>query len=138
MEQLRLIENLFSKVFGAAILDENFNTFLAETNNEMDNPLFHGEVNLINQWAKTVAPSERGKHGNYYIYVFSQPNAFIALKNICLFHLFLFQLSSRSSFQPTSLVVCASRQSSGQDFRRCIIYSHILSHLLKGMFELFQ
>mmetsp|Transcript_15932 Transcript_15932/g.22696 ORF Transcript_15932/g.22696 Transcript_15932/m.22696 type:complete len:147 (+) Transcript_15932:19-459(+) len=49
-----------NKVFGAALLDKEFNFILAETNNEIKNPLFHGEVNLINEWSKMTSACDRG------------------------------------------------------------------------------
>ena len=49
-----------NKVFGAALLDQEWNCILAETNDEMNNPIFHGEVNLINEWSKTIDAGDRG------------------------------------------------------------------------------
>jgi len=49
-----------NKVFGAAILDSELDLIIAETNNEIVNPLFHGEINLINEWAKVTPAAERG------------------------------------------------------------------------------
>mmetsp|Transcript_30 Transcript_30/g.29 ORF Transcript_30/g.29 Transcript_30/m.29 type:complete len:120 (-) Transcript_30:16-375(-) len=50
-----------NKVFGAALLDKDWNFILAETNDELKNPLFHGEINLINEWAKRTSGCDRGK-----------------------------------------------------------------------------
>jgi tRNA(Arg) A34 adenosine deaminase TadA len=89
-----------NKVFGAAILDENFKTFLAETNNEMDNPLFHGEVNLINQWAKAVAPSERGKHAQQSIFLSTHEPCCMCISSIVwtgfrtIYYLFPYSITS--------------------------------------------
>ncbi|KAI1628939.1 cytidine/deoxycytidylate deaminase family protein [Exophiala viscosa] len=42
-----------SKLFGAAILDKaSLSTILAETNNERESPLLHGEINCIQQFFK--------------------------------------------------------------------------------------
>ncbi|KIV79234.1 hypothetical protein PV11_06804 [Exophiala sideris] len=42
-----------SKLFGAAILDKaSLSTVLAETNNERESPLLHGEINCIQQFFK--------------------------------------------------------------------------------------
>ena len=49
-----------NKVFGAAILDSNFNTVHADTNSETTCPLFHGEVKLIYEWSKLIPAKERG------------------------------------------------------------------------------
>jgi tRNA(Arg) A34 adenosine deaminase TadA len=49
-----------NKVFGAAILDSELDLIIAETNNEIVNPLFHGEINLINEWSKVTTAAERG------------------------------------------------------------------------------
>ena len=32
-----------NKVFGAAVLDSSLGTIVADTNHEMESPLFHGE-----------------------------------------------------------------------------------------------
>jgi tRNA(Arg) A34 adenosine deaminase TadA len=49
-----------NKVFGAAILDsthlQKTTTLLAETNAELESPLFHGEVHLIYKWSKVTPP----------------------------------------------------------------------------------
>ena len=42
-----------SKLFGAAVLDKaSLSTVLAETNNERESPLLHGEINCIQQFFK--------------------------------------------------------------------------------------
>lgn len=42
-----------SKLFGAAILDRaSLSTVIAETNNERESPLLHGEINCIQQFFK--------------------------------------------------------------------------------------
>jgi hypothetical protein len=44
---------LGNKVFGAAVLEQgSLQTVVAETNHELLNPLYHGEVYAIEQWAK--------------------------------------------------------------------------------------
>lgn len=50
-----------NKVFGAAILkSEDLSTVCISTNNELECPLLHGEMNLIYNWSKQVPASERG------------------------------------------------------------------------------
>ena len=49
-----------NKVFGAAVLDKNFQTVIAGTNSETECPLFHGEVKVIYEWSKIIPASERG------------------------------------------------------------------------------
>ena len=49
-----------NKVFGAAILDDNLQTVCADTNKELECPLFHGEMKVIYEWSKKVHPSQRG------------------------------------------------------------------------------
>lgn len=47
-----------SKLFGAAILSKStLSTVIAETNNERESPLLHGEINCIQQFFKL--PGER-------------------------------------------------------------------------------
>ena len=50
-----------NKVFGAALISKDFEFMLAETNDELNNPLFHGEINLINAWTRKIDASQRGK-----------------------------------------------------------------------------
>ena len=56
--------DLGNKVFGAALLRKrDFSTYLAETNNEIDSPLHHGEMHLLKRYfeqpaAERAAPSE--------------------------------------------------------------------------------
>lgn len=53
-----------NKVFGAALLDrQSFSTVLAETNNEIESPLHHGEMHLLKRYyeqpaATRAAPSD--------------------------------------------------------------------------------
>ena len=40
-----------NKIFGAALLNKSdLSTFLAETNNELENPLWHGEMHLLKRY----------------------------------------------------------------------------------------
>ncbi|KAL3919137.1 MAG: hypothetical protein SGPRY_005741 [Prymnesium sp.] len=41
-----------NKVFGAAVLDEELKTIVADSNHETICPIYHGEVYAIEQWAK--------------------------------------------------------------------------------------
>ncbi|MGQ7847099.1 nucleoside deaminase [Granulosicoccus sp. 3-233] len=48
-----------NKVFGAALLKKSDrSTFLAETNNEMESPLHHGEMHLLKRYYE-LSPAER-------------------------------------------------------------------------------
>jgi len=55
---------LGNKIFGAALLKKSdYSTYLAETNNEIESPLHHGEMHLLKRYFelpsdKRVAPSE--------------------------------------------------------------------------------
>ena len=64
-----------NKVFGAALLSSELDLIIAETNNEIDNPLFHGEVNLINEWAKITPAVDRGS--------FAQKSIFLSTHEPC-------------------------------------------------------
>ena len=45
-----------NKIFGAGLLHkESLDTYLAETNNEMDNPLWHGEMHLLKRFYEIPA-----------------------------------------------------------------------------------
>ena len=47
-----------NKVFGAALLRKSdFSTYLAETNNEMESPLHHGEMHLLKRYYELPADS---------------------------------------------------------------------------------
>ena len=51
-----------NKFFGAAVLDSDFNTVVADTNRETECPLYHGEIYTIQQWAAvTEKPPVQGK-----------------------------------------------------------------------------
>jgi len=49
-----------NKVFGAAVLKEDFSLDYAETNAETVCPIFHGEVHCIYQWSKRTPANLRG------------------------------------------------------------------------------
>ena len=49
-----------NKVFGAAVLDSSLATVVADTNHEMESPLFHGEVYVMTRWAKETPAAQRG------------------------------------------------------------------------------
>ena len=49
-----------NKVFGAAILNNDWSTVTAGSNEETLCPLFHGEVRVIYQWSQQIAAAERG------------------------------------------------------------------------------
>lgn len=53
--------DLGNKVFGAAVLSSDLSSVvLADTNSEMNCPIFHGEVKVIYEWSKLIEPSKRG------------------------------------------------------------------------------
>lgn len=53
--------SLGNKVFGAAVLSSDLSSVvLADTNSEMNCPIFHGEVKVIYEWSKLIEPSKRG------------------------------------------------------------------------------
>ena len=58
-----------NKVFGAAILNEKYETVHSDTNNEITCPLLHGEVNTIIEWSKLIPASERGKSAQSSIFL---------------------------------------------------------------------
>lgn len=50
-----------NKIFGAALLNKNdLSTFLAETNNELENPLWHGEMHLLKRYYEIPADNRPG------------------------------------------------------------------------------
>lgn len=50
---------LGNKVFGAALLlKSDYSVFLAETNNEMDSPLWHGETHALKRFYE-IEPGKR-------------------------------------------------------------------------------
>ena len=63
-----------NKFFGAAVLDSDFNTVVADTNRETECPLYHGEIYTIQQWAAvTEKPPVQGK-ANRCLYVMGRPS----------------------------------------------------------------
>lgn len=49
-----------SKMFGAAIMDNDFNCIHADTNDEANSPIFHGEVKCIVCWSGKTPAKDRG------------------------------------------------------------------------------
>ncbi|KAL3923714.1 MAG: hypothetical protein SGILL_001492 [Bacillariaceae sp.] len=49
-----------NKVFGAGILDKNFQCIFADTNTETTCPIFHGEVKTIYAWSQQTPAKDRG------------------------------------------------------------------------------
>lgn len=74
-----------NKVFGAALLTKEFELILAETNNEMKNPLFHGEVNLINEWSKVTDASKRGSMAQESIFLSTHEPCCMCIR--CVVHI---------------------------------------------------
>lgn len=58
-----------NKVFGAAILDSDWHTVLAATNDETACPLFHGEVKCIYEWSKIIPAPDRGSAAQSSIFL---------------------------------------------------------------------
>lgn len=89
-----------NKVFGAALLNPNFELILAETNNEMQNPLFHGEVNLINEWSKMTDASKRGPMAQESIFLSTHEPCCMCISSIVwagftkVFYLFPYSITS--------------------------------------------
>lgn len=52
-----------NKVFGAAVLKNNasLDTLVADTNHEMECPLYHGEIYVIHQWTEKTPAEQRGE-----------------------------------------------------------------------------
>jgi len=48
-----------NKVFGAAVLRDDFSTIHADTNHETISPLYHGEIYTIKQWSETLPKEEQ-------------------------------------------------------------------------------
>eukprot|EP01047_Picozoa_sp_COSAG01_P028747 COSAG01_NODE_1942_length_8842_cov_5.900492_8_plen_209_part_00 len=48
-----------NKVFGAAVLGPQMQTVVADTNHEMQSPLYHGEVYVIQRWAEQTPTCDR-------------------------------------------------------------------------------
>lgn len=89
-----------NKVFGAALLTKEFELILAETNNEMKNPLFHGEVNLINEWSKVTDASKRGSMAQESIFLSTHEPCCMCISSIVwagftkVFYLFPYSITS--------------------------------------------
>ncbi|KAG7343252.1 deoxycytidylate deaminase [Nitzschia inconspicua] len=49
-----------NKVFGAGILDKDFQCIFADTNTETTCPIFHGEVKTIFAWSQQTPAKDRG------------------------------------------------------------------------------
>jgi tRNA(Arg) A34 adenosine deaminase TadA len=92
---------LGNKVFGAAILDGSFRTTLAETNSEMESPLFHGEVHLISEWSKSTPPAERGTAAKASVFLSTHEPCCMCISSIVwtgftkVFYLFSYELTSQ-------------------------------------------
>ncbi len=85
-----------NKVFGAALLDEDFEFILAETNDELNNPLFHGEVKLINEWAKITKACDRGRAAQELIFIATHEPCCMCIRQVLVF---TFIISSQNLFK---------------------------------------
>ena len=64
------VEEIGNKVFGAAVLEgSTLKTLCAGTNHEIECPLYHGEVFVIDQWAKSTDPGRRGEIASNSIFL---------------------------------------------------------------------
>lgn len=56
-----------NKVFGAAVLDQHFETVHADTNHETLSPLYHGEIYCIKVWSETLPKEEQTPATNIFL-----------------------------------------------------------------------
>ena len=89
-----------NKVFGAAVLDSNFNTVHADTNSETTCPLFHGEVKLIYEWSKVIPAKERGPAAQTSIFLSTHEPCCMCISSILwagftkVYYFFSYQVTS--------------------------------------------
>ena len=92
--------NQGNKVFGAAILDSDFNTIHTATNDETTCPLFHGEMNLIYEWSKKCPPATRGPIAKSSTFLSTHEPCCMCISGITwtgfqkVFYLFPYELTS--------------------------------------------
>lgn len=89
------------KWFGAAVLNgQTLETFLAESNTELDCPLFHGEVHTIYEWSKKVPSSERGPAAKASVFLSTHEPCCMCVSSIVwagfrkIYYLFPYSLTS--------------------------------------------
>lgn len=89
------------KWFGAAILDgTTLDTVIANTNNELDCPLFHGEVYTIIEWSKMIPAEERGAAAKSSIFLSTHEPCCMCISSIVwsgfqkVYYLFPYSLTS--------------------------------------------
>ena len=64
------VEEIGNKWFGAAVLEQkDLKTLYAGTNHELECPLYHGEVYVIDRWARQTSAAERGKIASSAIFL---------------------------------------------------------------------
>jgi len=108
-----------NKIFGAALLfKEDLSTFIAETNNEMESPLHHGEMHTLKRYYE-VPESER-----------PDPKSLHEPCSLCLsaitwggfdnFYYFFSHQDSRDSFEiPHDLKITRNREGSSSRENQC-------------------
>ena len=91
-----------NKIFGAGLLHkESLDTYLAETNNEMDNPLWHGEMHLLKRFYEI--PANERPQTNDLIFLSTHEQCSLCLSAITWcgfdnFYYFFSHKDSRDSF----------------------------------------
>jgi len=92
-----------NKIFGAALLrKDDFTTFLAETNNEMDNPLWHGEMHLLKRYFEIDASSRPSTRDLIFLTTHEPCSLCLSAITWCGFDNFYYLFShenSRDSFE---------------------------------------
>ena len=125
-----------NKFFGAAVLDSDFNTVVADTNRETECPLYHGEIYTIQQWAAvTEKPPVQGKAAIHFQVSCSDTQ--VRVRTLFSASIFL------STHEPCCMCISAIVWSG---FRRCFyLYpyettrdEHGIPHDLDIMYELWR
>ena len=81
--------NLGNKIFGAAILNKkDFSLVIAGTNNEIENPLWHGEVHTLKKYYEL--PEKRRPNEKECIFISSHEPCSMCLSAITLLDLITF------------------------------------------------
>ena len=64
-----------NKIFGAAILNKNdLSTVIVGTNNEIMNPLYHGEISTINEYFNSNLNNEIQPNDCIFLYIITNYN----------------------------------------------------------------
>lgn len=90
-----------SKMFGASILDPKYNLLHADTNDETECALFHGEVKCIYAWSKGKSASERREIANTSIFLSTHEPCCMCISSILwsgfhtVFYLFPYDMTAQ-------------------------------------------